>query len=734
MAEARSPSRTADRSDGAERVDGGNGDRRDPQPGRNGTGGARSRAADRPANRRSLPYNPAYDGLRGLGVLAIMWGHLGHADGAIYAIDAFFLLSGYLITGVLISGWKRHGRVRLKVFWARRARRLFPALGMVLLFVAFYARFAADAGELARIRSDALSAIFYVNNWHSILSGTSYFDIFRSPSPLNHVWTLSVEEQFYLAWPLIIVGVLHLTRGRSEAERLKVLFWTAVPLALASAVLMQVLLTTGADANRLYLGTDTRAFALLAGSAVAIGERRWGHLRNRGLVRILDYIGFGFLAFTVLVWLFAPVDTTAPFRYGFLVADLIVLFGIWLLANPAVTFTSRILGVKPLAWLGLISYGLYLWHWPIYVWLTPQRLGMEKGLPYDLLVMSISVAVAALSFYLVEVPVLRGALKGRAAQVLTPAVAALLVVAVVSSTSGATSIEDQAVGIGISPSNLQIAIGVPRAADPDRPHILIVGDSQAATLGQGFLRLQESDDLSAMNRGAVGCGIGPGRPVSQFAGGYEVKDPPRCDQWPQRWKGYLDSYDPTVALLVLGNPGIGRRFVDGQWRDACDPLYEQAYRADVEKAVRLLGSKGADVYVLTAPPIDATGTVAADYVKEFGPAQADCVNQVYRDVVRAVPGAPPDRRRGLVVPRGRAVQGAGRRPRDARGPGPLQGRRRQAGRPLDRQAAQAGQRLRARAGAPTDRRTSGPLPPGWRARRAWCWRRRRRGCRGTGRR
>ncbi len=566
-----------------------------------------------------------------------MWGHLGHADGAIYAIDAFFLLSGYLITGVLISGWKRHDRVRLKVFWARRARRLFPALGLVLLFVAAYARFVADPGELLRIRGDALSAIFYVNNWHAILSGTSYFDIFRVPSPLSHVWTLSVEEQFYVVWPLIIVGVLRLTRGWSEPRRLKALFWTALPLALASAVLMQVLLAVGADPNRLYQGTDTRAFALLIGSTLAIGERRWGHLRDAALVRVLDVVGFVLLCVTVGVWLFAPVDANAPFRYGFLVADLIVLYGIWLLANDKAVITSRVLSWQPLAWLGLVSYGLYLWHWPIFVWLTPARLGMDKGLAYDLLVMAISVAVAAASFYLVEVPVLRGALKGRAAQIVTPAAAALLVVVMVVSTSAGTTIEDQAVGLGVAPKKLQVAVGVPRAADPDRPHILVVGDSQAVTLGQGFLRIQSSDDLSAMNRGSVGCGIGPGRPVSRFAGSYEVPDPPGCGNWAARWKGYLDSYAPTVALLVIGNPGIGDRYVDGQWRNACDPAYQTAYRGDVEKALRLLGSKGADVYVLTAPPIDATGTVAADYVKQYGPAQASCVNQVYRQAAAAVP-------------------------------------------------------------------------------------------------
>ncbi len=565
-----------------------------------------------------------------------MWGHLGHADGAIYAIDGFFLLSGYLITGVLLGSWQRHGRVSLPWFWARRARRLFPALFLVLLFVAFYARFAAEPGELIRIRGDSLSTLFYANNWYSIVKGNSYFDILRVPSPLSHVWTLSVEEQYYVFWPLTVVGVLWWTRDRQRAQRLRALFWTAVVLGLSSAALTQVLLTRGVNINHLYLGTDTRAFALLAGSALAIGERRWGHLRNERLVRVLDQLLVLMITATLMMWLWGPFNSTAPFRYGFLLGDAVVIYMISVIANPKAWIGSALLSFKPLVWLGIVSYGLYLWHWPIFVWLTPDRLHMDKGLPYDLLVMGISVAVAALSFYLVEAPVLRGAISGRQALAVTPVAAGLVAVALVVSTAGGTTIEDQAVGLGMVPTKLQIAVGVPRPADPDRPHILVVGDSQAATLGQGFLRIQTSDDISAMNRGAVGCGIASGKPSTQFAGGIEVPDPPGCGNWPARWRSYLDSYDPTVALLIIGNPGLGKRFLAGQWRDACDPVYRATYEKDAEKALRLLASKGADVYVLTAPYIDATGTPASDYLKQYGPAQAACVNQAYRQASNAV--------------------------------------------------------------------------------------------------
>ena len=163
-----------------------------------------------------IRYLPALDGLRAFAVLAVLGYHggLGWLSGGFLGVDAFFVLSGFLITTLLLSEWGHRNRIALSAFWARRARRLLPALFLMLLGVALYAAFAAAPNELATIRGDALSSLLYVANWHFIFSHQSYFAQFTTPSPLRHMWSLAIEEQFYLVWPLIVYGVLRSFAGR----------------------------------------------------------------------------------------------------------------------------------------------------------------------------------------------------------------------------------------------------------------------------------------------------------------------------------------------------------------------------------------------------------------------------------------------------------------------------------------------------------------------------------------
>src|SRR5260370_13714265 len=154
----------------------------------------------------------ALDGLRGAAVVAVLLFHAGHLVGGYLGVDLFFVLSGFLITGLLLAEWEHTGEMRLRAFWARRARRLLPALVAMLCGVVAYAAFAAHAIQLGAIRSDSLATLGYVANWHSIIGGHSYWDVFSAPSPLNHTWSLAIEEQFYLLWPLIVVGLAVGTR------------------------------------------------------------------------------------------------------------------------------------------------------------------------------------------------------------------------------------------------------------------------------------------------------------------------------------------------------------------------------------------------------------------------------------------------------------------------------------------------------------------------------------------
>src|SRR5260370_6760481 len=213
----------------------------------------------------------ALDGLRGAAVVAVLLFHAGHLVGGYLGVDLFFVLSGFLITGLLLAQWDGTGEVRWLAFWARRARRLLPALFAMLGGVVAYAAFVAHPIQLGAIRSDTLSTLGYVANWHSIVGGHSYWDIFSAPSPLNHTWSLAIEEQFYLLWPLIVVGLAVGARRRDVLSRR--VFVVAVVGAASLSALAISLTVTGASSNRVYLGTDTRAPAILLGAALAAASR-----------------------------------------------------------------------------------------------------------------------------------------------------------------------------------------------------------------------------------------------------------------------------------------------------------------------------------------------------------------------------------------------------------------------------------------------------------------------------
>ena len=215
-------------------------------------------------------YLPGLDGLRALAVAAVVAYHLdfGWAQGGLLGVGVFFTLSGYLITDILLGQWDRGGRLRLGDFWLRRARRLLPALFVMLAVVGVWVN-ALDRPELPGFRGDVIASALYVSNWWYIAQHASYYAQFAPPAPLDHLWSLAVEEQFYLIWPwLVLVGVWLLTRRRAGAR-----YWMAaatVTLAVASAVEMAVLYHPGFDPTRVYEGTDTRAFGLLSGAALAM--------------------------------------------------------------------------------------------------------------------------------------------------------------------------------------------------------------------------------------------------------------------------------------------------------------------------------------------------------------------------------------------------------------------------------------------------------------------------------
>jgi peptidoglycan/LPS O-acetylase OafA/YrhL len=357
---------------------------------------------------------PGLDGLRAIAVLAVIAYHLnfGWASGGLLGVGVFFTLSGYLITDLLLGQWDEH-RLRLGDFWVRRARRLLPALYVMLIVVTLWISIASRT-RLHDLRGGVWSAVLYVNNWWQIFQHQSYFARFSAPSPLSHLWSLAVEEQFYLIWPWLLLLGVRLVKERRRPTKVRVrprLAGVTLVLAAASAVEMWVLYHPTFDATRIYDGTDTRAFGLLIGAALAM---IWP---SRGLTAkvtppartILD--GLGIAGLITIALLVRHTNQYSAFLYhgGIVLLSIGTVLVVASCAHPA----SRVgvaMGWEPLRWIGVRSYGIYLWHEPIIVLTTPASAHATNLLRAALQVVA-TLVIAALSWRYIEEPIRQGALR-----------------------------------------------------------------------------------------------------------------------------------------------------------------------------------------------------------------------------------------------------------------------------------------------------------------------------------
>jgi peptidoglycan/LPS O-acetylase OafA/YrhL len=345
------------------------------------------------------------DGIRALAVLSVIAYHLGYpwAAGGMLGVGVFFTLSGYLITDLLLGHWRRYGELGLRTFWVRRARRLLPALFTMLVVVSIVVA-VFDSGELAAVRRQVISAAFYFANWSTIAQHGSYFARFAPPLPLDHLWSLSIEEQFYLVWPLVLGLAIWLMRGR---RRLALL---TLALAAVSAWVMASLYHPGYDPTRAYEGTDTRAFGLLVGAALAAV---WPTQRGRRDPRFrksnwLDVLGLvGLVGILLLVWRTNPFSSFL-YPWGFVLLSV----GTAALVAATVNPTSRwafVLAFPPLRWIGVRSYGIYLWQWPVIVLLTPV-IRNWSAVARPVVEVAATMAIAAVSWHFIEDPIRRNGL------------------------------------------------------------------------------------------------------------------------------------------------------------------------------------------------------------------------------------------------------------------------------------------------------------------------------------
>jgi len=608
-------------------------------------------AAEEPRS-DGLVYQPALDSLRALAVLAVIAYHDNYswAEGGFLGVDFFFVLSGFLITTLLVLEHRRRATIRLAAFWARRARRLLPAVLLVLCFIAVYTRLVALPWDREAIRDDGLASLFYVANWRFIFDGQSYFQLFSAASPLRHMWSLAIEEQYYLVWPLVVFVCLRLGRGS-----LRALGAVCAVGAIASVVAMRLRFEPG-DPTRAYYATDARAHGLLIGALLALLFVVWRPgARGRAALTLLSTVAF---VAVLVAWYSTSGTDPAYYRGGsaiFAVASASVIAGAM---QPGAL--SAALSITPLVWIGRISYGLYLWHWPINVWLVPSRVSLGPN-ELNLLRLGATFAAAIASYHLVERPIRERTFRPRTAAIVFAPAAAVVAGVLLLSTGGSTPPPSYLVGVAPPPIVAEAAgagsaspdvvvpdvgppptfvwgfgdpliCGDPRSEEteearqaasdgglslPDaarQQRILLIGDSTACSLWPGLDAVSERHGIRADQGSVFGCGIAIGE-FTTTRNEAVTPNSSRC----QPFLDYvlpraLTRAEPTVVVWM----SIWEKsdlVVDGRTIVADTPEWETEIISRMDAALTRLTSGGARVVMLTeaAPaPNPAQGTETFD--------------------------------------------------------------------------------------------------------------------------
>lgn len=632
-----------------------------------------------PERRPRLPYVSALDGLRGIAVLAVL---LFHADvawmtGGHLGVSVFFTLSGFLITALLLVEHYGTGTIRLRSFWARRARRLVPA--MVLCFGVVAAAVAVSDDVRAGLLGDAVASMTWVANWRFVLAEHTYADLFAAPSPFQHFWSLAVEEQFYVAFPIVVLALLHLGRRHGRAVVAAVL----VAVTAASTAAAAALHSPDIDNARAYYGTDARIAEPLVGALLALLL-----VGPSGLVvaRRAARIGLQVAAVPAVVWLgFAFVTLgdhdIALYEGGFLAVALATATVVATAVQPT-TWPARLLAVRPLVELGRISYGVYLFHWPIFLAVDEARTGLAPA-PLLAVRMASTLALAVLSYRLVEAPIRFGHVPDRAALLgwANGAVAALAIVTLASghlapasrasgsdvavaaapggSTSPSTTVDGKRGAKPPARSSASASASASREAPattaPSRPderprgagggppaafyedpgkatippvpetavgdlRVAVVGDSVGVNLGDGLeVWSAERDDVVVYNLAVPACPVSRGG-TRRMADGRPFPVDAACRWWEEAdspRRRALEEFDPHVVVVQAGfNEMFDRKLPQwSSYRRPGDPTFDSWLRAEYDAASRRWRDDGAAIVM--------TNTACADWerVEIFGPGE-----------------------------------------------------------------------------------------------------------------
>lgn len=579
-----------------------------------------------PQTRSSLAYRPYLDGLRAIAVLLVFVFHAASPamPAGFIGVDVFFVLSGYLITRVLLSQYHERGQIKLGDFYARRVRRLAPALLLLTSVVAMREAVWGSILDAAVRLREILATLFYVANWNLIAQSDSYFAEGVAASPLRHAWSLAVEEQFYLIWPALLILLLVWRRRRKGADLLSTLLIAGVS-ALAMALLFHPDLL-----SRAYYGTDTRIHQPLIGAALALAmdDSRFTRLA-KWRAELAAIVGLGAV---VAMAVFLPGAANAYFLGGSTVIALATAAHIAGVESNPNGLTARFLSLPPIRYLGKISYGFYLWHWPIILWLpSPAGATFAERRFVNLLQFGVALAISAASYALIEDPIRsRRVLRGLRKPVLVvgAGVLSLMFIGLFSSALLANSGGELATAAlrdksyEACPDNPQPCVKV-QADDPNAPVVALVGDSTAQAYDPALKILARQYGFTYVQAAVGGCPIGHRFLATGTDGDLHKPSNVTCwEEMPSIYQELLDRWNPVLIIGTSWNE-TSQHVTDGALVKAGTERHAREVETSLRNAVSELTSRGANfVFIDILPPGPAVSCL-----EKGGPDSAACDRQ-----------------------------------------------------------------------------------------------------------
>lgn len=611
--------------------------------------GARGVVLDRPPTapptpgEQRLPHLPALDGIRGLGIPFVLLYHHGASvlgvsfGGGFMTVSMFFTLSGFLITRLLVQERQRTGTIGVRRFYGRRFRRLLPASLVVLLGVAVaWAVFPSATRNLSF--GSFVATMTYWQNAYLIIEDHGYAQLFAERSPLQHTWSLSLEEQIYAVFPLIVLGLCAL---RGWHRRLAPALAGLAMLSYAAGAFW----ASGYGNERAYYATEARAGEFLLGAALAAWLAS-GTTTPR-VVRFLRSpvaagASFAVLAAEMAMWLVVDLDTGWFFPWA--VALNSVLVCVLMAYAVAGSGCDGVLSNPALQAVGRVSYGVYLIHWPVFLFVDRDSTGLGSE-PLFLVRVLVTALLTVALFRLVEDPVRTGRMwKGRRfTEACLLLAGAGLVVAPFARQPASTELVDPAAVDLQRQALASLPVLGPDAptrssVDPALPaRVLVVGDSQSWIVGNGLKELwSPTSGVAVEPSPGVGCGAGEPGPIRylgvELAGGH-----PGCREWRDALPAIVERFRPQVVVVVGGLADVSDHRIDGEWVTVGDPRYDAQLREDLRELAAVLTSGGARVVWTTHPPVRPPRPPGVDAFDEEDPARLARYNALLAELAAEHP-------------------------------------------------------------------------------------------------